>query len=78
MQATAVPYEDPFSPRGPVIGRYLDRPIHDTITVEGEVLRYDRVAVQCRGGEIPLDQLAEGEVVVAPGLIYGPVGRAPC
>lgn len=64
---------DPFAPRGPVIGAYKGMHIHDTLTSEGRGFEYDRIARETRG-VISLEQLADGEMVVAPGLIYRPRG----
>lgn len=67
---------DPCAPRGPVIGRYKDGPIWDTITESGRTLDYDRIAQESPPGSgcIDVDQLEDGEVLLAPGLIYRPRG----
>lgn len=62
---------DPFAPRGSVIGSYMGMHIHDSLTLQGREYGYDRIAVEHRGA-VPLEQLLDGEMVVAPGLIYRP------
>lgn len=58
-------------------GTFLALSAYGTFSQHCVQLRYDRVAALSRNGEILLDQLAEDETNVAPGLVYAPVGRAP-
>jgi hypothetical protein len=57
--------------KGPVIGQYENRPIHDFLVYDdNQVVRFSHVATVDRDGTIPLAQLSDGEVVVSPGLVY--------
>lgn len=57
---------------GPSIGTYRERDIPSyIITKDGQRYEYDRIALETKGG-VALDQLARGECVIAPGLIYRP------
>lgn len=57
---------------GPSIGQYQQQPIPAYVTHNGVRLPFHRIAREDLAGEIPLDQLADHEVLIAPGLIYGP------
>ena len=54
---------------GRCIGTHLGRPIYETIEQEDVTYVFDRLA-QCDDDGCPLDQLAENEVLLLPGLIY--------
>lgn len=62
--------------RGAIIGAYQGRPIHESLTVDGTVMLYDRIAIEDANGNVELEQLADDECVVSPGLIYkrAPIG----
>jgi hypothetical protein len=58
-------------PLGPVIGLYADAPIHEHIRDDaGRKYGYAGVACQTRRGQYDCTQLATGEFVVPPGIIY--------
>lgn len=58
-------------PLGPVIGLYADAPIHEHIRDDaGRKYGYAGVACQTRRGQYDCAQLATGEVLVPPGIIY--------
>ncbi len=57
--------------KGPVIGQYEKRPIHDFLVYDdNQVVRFSHVARVERDGTIQLSRLSDGEVVVSPGLVY--------
>lgn len=57
--------------KGPVIGQYENRPIHDFLVYDdNQVIRFSHVAPVERDGTIQLSRLSDGEVVVSPGLVY--------
>lgn len=57
--------------KGPVIGQYENRPIHDFLVYgDNQVIRFSHVAPVERDGTIHLSRLSDGEVVVSPGLVY--------
>jgi hypothetical protein len=57
--------------KGPVIGQYENRPIHDFLVYDdNRVIRFSHVAPVERDGSIILSRLSDGEVVVSPGLVY--------
>jgi hypothetical protein len=60
----------PFIPSETVIGRYKDLPIFDSVTESNCVYSYDRIAVELGRGIIDIRQLENGELMIAPGLIY--------
>lgn len=56
--------------RGPVCARHLGQPVHAwLVTADGRRLRFHRVAGDA-AGRVAVSQLAAGEAVVFPGLIY--------
>lgn len=62
--------------RGPVIGQYENRPIHDFLVYDdGRVIRFSHIAPVGRDGLIPL-MLSQGEYLVSPGLVYRRDARA--
>jgi hypothetical protein len=61
----------PNSPKGSLVGSFLGRPIHETITARNMTYVFDRIA-RYIDGEFPLDQLGKEEVLIRPGLIYRP------
>ena len=61
----------PHSPKRPLIGNFLGRPIYETITSRNMTYVFDRIA-RYIDGEFPLDQLGKEEVLIRPGLIYRP------
>lgn len=57
--------------KGPVIGQYENRPIHDFLVYDdNQVVRFSHVAPVERDGTILLSKLSDGDVVVSPGLVY--------
>jgi len=54
---------------GPTIGTYLGKPIYKSIKNDEGKYEFDRVA-ECDRDGCPLDQLANGEILFIPGLIY--------
>ena len=57
--------------KGPVIGHYENRPIHDFLVYDdNQVIRFSHVAPVERDGTIQLSKLSDAEVVVSPGLVY--------
>ncbi|MGE3876069.1 MAG: hypothetical protein AB7F74_24200 [Parvibaculaceae bacterium] len=61
---------EPRVKHGPSIGTFYEKPIPEWI--EADTVRYDfdRGAIIDRDGTMDMDQLAHGETVIAPGLIY--------
>lgn len=63
--------------RGEAIGWHKGKPIPAWITTAlGKTLVFDRVAYDDPDGFTPLAQGKEGEVLLAPGLIYRPTATA--
>lgn len=63
--------------KGPVIGQYENRPIHDFLVYDdNQVVRFSHVAPVERDGTILLSRLSDWEVVVSPGLVYRQDARA--
>lgn len=57
--------------KGPVIGQYENRPIHDFLVYDdNQVIRFSHVAPVEQDGSILLSRLSDVEVVVSPGLVY--------
>lgn len=57
---------------GPSLGQYQGHPIPAYITDDGMRLFFLRVAHEDQFGDVDLDQLRDQEVLISPGLIYGP------
>jgi len=56
--------------KGPVIGHYHGRSIHEYLDFATTQWGFSRVAVMDRDGAIDMNQLADDECVVSPGLVY--------
>ncbi|MHB8322635.1 MAG: hypothetical protein ACYDA7_11570 [Acidithiobacillus sp.] len=57
--------------KGPVIGQYENRPIHDFLVYDdNQVIWFSQVAPVERDGAIHLSRLSDDEVLVSPGLVY--------
>lgn len=54
---------------GPRIGTHLGKPIYQSIESNGVTYDYDRKA-ECDTEGCPLQQLANNELLLNPGLIY--------
>ncbi len=62
-------YQSPDA--GQVIGWYLGRPIPAFLIITGRRCEFLRVARTSQDGCVDLDQLADNEFIISPGLIYG-------
>jgi len=56
--------------KGPVVGHYQGRPIHEYLDFGTTQWCFSHVAIMDRDGMIDMDQLADDECVVSPGLVY--------
>jgi hypothetical protein len=60
--------------KGPSVGTYRDRDIPAWISTDRGLYEYARPATETDGG-VELAQLADDEVVIAPGLVYRSLRR---
>ena len=68
---------EPRVKHGPSIGTFYEKPIPEWIEADRVRYDFDRVAIIDGDGTMDMDQLASGETVIAPGLIYVRQGAAP-
>lgn len=58
-------------PAGPVIGKYADTPVRETVRDEwGRSYRYAGITAAKRNGTYDPNVLQDGEFVLPPGIIY--------